>query len=202
MATPLFSALAFLALTAVHPHVPKAIVLQGAGGKTTLTWFTVPHNADKVAKLANGADWHLGFAALEVGMPLQSGDVKIPPARYKLDVHRGQDGAFDTLVLTPVELQRARGGRGAPPDPERTAAVEKELQERGIPARIELPVVAVEEPAAEHLEFAVVVRGFETVKNGSAAPKGGARFTLLADFGDLHRKLELVEAFEPKEAAK
>jgi hypothetical protein len=48
---------------------------------------------------------------------------------------------------------------------------------------------------AEHLGFAVLNHGYEAVGRGSATPKGGASFTLFADFGDLHRTLDLVEQF-------
>ena len=64
-------ALLAIALPPMHPHVPKAIVLQGAGGKTTLTYFTVPYNPEQVKTLPNGAEWHLGYANLEVGMPME-----------------------------------------------------------------------------------------------------------------------------------
>lgn len=178
-----------------HPHVPKAIVLQGAGGKATLTWFTVPFDAEQVKTLPNGKDWHLGFAALDVGMPLQSGATKIPVANYKLNVLRDDQGAFTELQLVPLELLRARGRRNQPADPAQLEAVQKDLAARGIPESIRLPASTFVDTDAEHLEFVVVHRGFETVQRGSAEPKGGASFTLMATFGDLHRKLDLVEVF-------
>jgi hypothetical protein len=183
-----------------HPHVPKAIVLQGAGGKTTLTWFTVPYNADQVQSLPNGKDWHLGFAALDVGMPLRCGDTAIPVGSYKLNVRRDAQGEFSELQLVPVALLRARGGRNQPADPAQLEAVQKDLAARGIPEHIDLPAAKFADGDAEHLEFLVLNRGFETVQRGSAEPKGGASFTLMATFGDLHRKLDLVEVF-PVEAA-
>jgi hypothetical protein len=192
----------FLLFAMPHPHVPKAIVLQGAAGKATLTWFTVPYNAEQVKSLPNGKSWHLGFATLDVGMPLRSGDTQIPVGSYKLDALRGDDGAFRELQLVPMELQRARGRRNQPADPAQLEAVQKDLAARGIPESIRLPTSTFADSDAEHLEFQVLHRGFETVQRGSAEPKGGASFTLMATFGDLHGKLDLVEVFaEPTEDA-
>jgi hypothetical protein len=187
-----------------HPHIPKAIVLQGAGGKTTLTWFTVPYNAEQVKTLPNGKEWHLGFAALDVGMPMQCGDTKIPVGSYKLNVLRDDKGEFSELQLVPNELLRARGRRNQPADPQKLEAVQKDLAARGIPELIHLPASKFADGDAEHLEMMVMNRGFEAVERGSAEPKGGASFSVMATFGDLHRKVDLVEVFEPaaKEAGK
>jgi hypothetical protein len=182
-----------LALPFFHPHVPKAIVLHGAGGTATLTWFTVPYNPEQVKTLANGREWHLGFAALEVGMPLASGDVRVPPAKYKLNVLRDQQGEFSALTLVPWDLFQADRGRN--PDADKVAAIKKELAAKGIPERLELPVRATDEPEAEHLEFTLLTRGYEAEGRFSAGPKGGASFSLFADFGDLHRRVDLVETF-------
>lgn len=180
----------------LHPHVPKAIVLQGAGGKATLTWFTVPYNKDQVANLPNGAEWHLGFATIDVAMPLVAGQTAVPAAKYKLNILRDGQGEFSKFVLVPTELMAARRAqRGQEPDPAKIEAVKKDLAKRGIPERLEIDAANSGGKDAEHLEFAVLNRGYETVERGSAVPKGGASFTLLADFGDLHRALELAEKF-------
>lgn len=185
-----------LGLPVVHPHVPKAIVLQGAGGKATLTWFTVPYNKDQVATLPNGAEWHLGFAVLDVAMPLAAGKTVIPVAKYKLNVLRDGQGEFSKFVLIPAELMAARRApRGQKPDQTKIESVTKGLAERGIPERIELEAAKSAGKDAEHLAFAVLNHGYEAVERGSATPKGGASFTLFADFGDLHRTLDLVEQF-------
>lgn len=186
-----------------HPHVPKAIVAHGAGGTATLTWFTVPYNKEQVKTLPNGADWHLGVAMLDVAIPLKAGDVAIPPAQYKLDVHRDDKGEFTEFVLSPVELRRAsQGRRGQPADPEKVAAVKKDLAARGIPESIRLPAKPFPDDEAEHLEFMLMTKGYEAVQQRSSDPKGGASFTLMATFGDLHRKVDLVEQFTPKDAPK
>lgn len=192
--------LAFLTLSPwlypwLHPHVPKAIVLQGAGGKATLTWFTVPHNPEQVKTLPNGKDWHLGFAALDVTMPLQSGGVTIPVGSYKLNVLRDDKGEFSEFQLVPNELVRARPRRNQPAEPSKLEAVQKDLAARGIPELIRLPAAKFDDGPAEHLEFLVLVRGYEAVQRGSSVPKGGASFTLMATFGDHHRKIELQEVF-------
>ncbi len=128
-------------------------------------------------------------------MPLQSGDTKIPIGNYKLNVLRDDQGEFSELQLVPVELLAVRGRRNQPADPGKLEAVHKDLTARGIPERIHLPAGTFPDTDAEHLEFLVLNRGFETVQRGSAEPKGGASFTLMATFGDLHRKLDLVEVF-------
>jgi hypothetical protein len=190
---PLVPLLALFAFP--HPHVPKAIVLQGAGGKTTLTWFTIHFNPEQVKTLPNGATWHLGFAALDVGMPLRAGATPIPVGKYKLDVLRDAQGEFSELQLVPMELLRARGRRDQPADPAAMEAAKKALAARGVPELIRLLAAKFDDPFAEHLEFFAITRGYETVERGSAEPKGGASFTLMATFGDLHRKVELVEVF-------
>lgn len=181
----------------VHPHVPKAIVLQGAGGKATVTWFTVPYNPEQVKTLPNGRDWHLGYAMIDVQMAMKAGDVAIPAGAYKLNVLRDAQGEFSEFQLVPGELLRARGRRGQPADPAKLAAVQQDLAARGVPELIRIPAAKYDDGAAEHLELMVVNRGFETVQRGSAEPKGGASFTLLATFGDLHRKCDFVEVFAP-----
>lgn len=180
-----------------HPHVPKAIVLQGAGGKATLMWFTVPYNPEQVKTLPNGKEWHLGYATLDVAMPMQSGAVPIPVGVYKLNVLRDDKGEFSEFQLVPNELIRARGRRNQPADPARLEAVQKDLATRGIPELIHLPAAKYDDGAAEHLDLMVINRGYEAVQRGSAEPKGGASFTLLATFGDLHRKVDLQEVFAP-----
>lgn len=196
-----FALLSFFLLFVVpHPHVPKAIVMHGAGGKVaTVTWFTVPYNAEQVKTLVNGNTWHLGFAMLQVERAMRCGDVAIPACDYKLNVLRDKNGEFSELQLEPIELARARPSRrGQEADPERLAAVQKELKAKGIPELIRLPVRAYDEENAEHLEFLVINRGYEAVKRFTSDPKGGAAFTLMTTFGDLHRRIDLQEVFESK----
>lgn len=184
-------------LPVAHPHVPKAIVLQGAGGKATLTWFTVPYNERQVGTLAKGSEWHLGFATMSVEMPLAVRETDIPVGRYKLNVMRDEEGEFTAFVLTPMELLVARRApRGQQPDQSKIDAVSKDLAARGIPERIEFPAGVVGGKHAEHLGFSVMSHGYEAIERGSAEPKAGATFTLMADFGDLHRAVELVERFQ------
>lgn len=196
---PFLAAILSLSLPIAHPHVPKAVVMQGAGGKATLTYFTVPHNAEQVKTLPNGAEWHLGFANLDVAMPLMAGTTRIPVAKYKLNVLHDHQGEFSKFVLIPSDLLAAgRAPRGQKPDPAKQDAVKKDLVARGIPERIELAADKFDSKNAEHLRFAVMTDGFEAVERGSAEPKSGASFVIFADFGDLHRKVELVEEFPVK----
>lgn len=198
---PSLAALLALAMPLLHPHVPKAIVLQGAGGKTTLTYFTIPYNPEQVKTLPNGADWHLGYANLDVGMPMLAGQTRIPVGKYKFNVLRDQQGEFSKFVLVPAEILAAsRAPRGQKPDPAKLEAVKQELAAKGIPARIEFDLEKCDGKLAEHFGFAMMTEGFETVARGSAEPKGGAAFTIIANFGDMHRKVELVEEFPVRPA--
>lgn len=196
---PSLATLLALAVPLLHPHVPKAIVLQGAAGRTTLTYFTVPYNPEQVKTLPNGADWHLGYANLDVGVPMLSGSTAIPVGKYKLNVLHDQQGEFSRFVLVPTELlAAARAGRGQKADPTKLDAVKQALAAKGIPERIELTAEKSDGKNAEHLGFAMRTEGYEAVARGSAEPKGGATFTIFADFGDLHRSFELVEQFAAK----
>ncbi|MFO1051486.1 MAG: hypothetical protein U1F36_04685 [Planctomycetota bacterium] len=204
---PLFSLfqsiVALLALSFPHPHVPKAIVMQGAGGKTTLMYFTVPYNPEQVKNLPNGTEWHLGYAALEVGMPMMAGTTRIPVGTYKFNVLHDAEGGFTKFVLVPADLLAAsRAPRGQQPDAQKLAAVKADLAAKGIPERIEFACETVPGKDAEHFGFAMMTEGYEATKRGSAEPKGGASFTLFANFGNLHRSAELVEEFPVKETAK
>jgi hypothetical protein len=199
---PSLAALLALAMPLLHPHVPKAIVLQGAGGKTTLTYFTIPYNPEQVKTLPNGADWHLGYANLDVGMPMLAGTTRIPVGKYKFNVLRDPQGEFSKFVLVPAEMLAAsRAPRGQKADPAKVEAAKKELAAKGIPERIEFAIEKADGKDAEHLVFAMMTEGYEAVARGSAEPKAGASFTIIANFGDLHRKVELVEEF-PAQPAK
>jgi hypothetical protein len=129
-----------LAPNVPHPHVPKAIAALGAGGKLGLQWFTVPFNAEHLAKLEKDFTWHLGFASFENAMPLRAMDVAIPPGRWKLDALRGATAQDWSLALSPFELWQARRAVASnPAAQDDVARIEKELAERGVPARIVVP---------------------------------------------------------------
>ncbi len=175
-----------------HPHVPKAIVAFGAGGKTTVQYFTVPYNADHLKDLGAGFEWHLGFAAFENEVPLTSGKVAIPPARWKLGVVRGEaDGNWE-LLLEPFELWQAKRNRASPEDIEKVRAG---LGEKQLPERVVVPSTTLEGPDTEHLEMEILLRGFQTKQRLSSEAVGGASFALRLHFGELHHAFEFQEQY-------
>lgn len=186
-----------------HPHVPKALVVHGAAGKATVTYFTVPFNEEHLADVSEGFEWHLGFATIETEFAFTAGDRKVPAGKYKLGVVRGEGEADWSLLLEPYEAWRARGmmrrGRGGAEMQQRLLRILEDLQEQGIPERIVVPTTLREATAAEHLDMSILLAGFETVERGSSEPAGGLRLALRMDFGSLHREVQLAEAFDKKE---
>lgn len=187
-----------------HPHNPKALILQGAAGKATVTYFTIPFNPEHLADLPSGFEWHLGYAALETEVPLQGGDVKIPPARYKLSVMRGDTNDEWSLLLEPFDVWGAkmsmrRGGQRAERARERLLQMLEDLKEKGIPERIVIPTQGVEAPEAEHLELTVLFAGYDATERYGTDPASGMHMKLHMDFGTLHREVALSEAFQKKD---
>jgi hypothetical protein len=194
---------AALATVGVHPHEPKALVLQGAGGKLTVTYQTVPYNAERLRSIEPGFVWHLGFATLDTEVALRSGEVDVPAGRYSLGARRGEEGGDWEPVLTPFELVRAqaalrsaqRRGEGIEEARAGLAAIEVELGDRGVPTSIPLESRPRSAPHDAHLEIAVLFGGYNTQTRGSVEPTGGMGLTLRIGFGDLHRDVPLVEVF-------
>ena len=132
------------------------------GGKTTLTWFTVPYNREQVKTLPNGQDWHLGFAALEVGMPLTCGNVPIATGEVQAQRRARSEGRV-------LGAGAGAGGTG-----------------RGHA-----------QPTARPGQDLGAQEGI----CGTGNPRAHrAAFSLFADFGELHRRLDLQETFKPKDA--
>jgi hypothetical protein len=200
----------------VHPHLPKAIVVGGAAGKTTLLYFTVPYNPEHLKDLQPGFQWHLGFAQLETEVPLQVGSTTVASGKYKCDVRRGDSGDQWSLVLTNSEFananfawQRAKAGlsRGRSTEEDVEAAeaaldaVQKKIDAGEMIKEYVVPLQAKKGDASEHLTLSVINRGYATVQRGSDVAVGGVEFSLRIDFGDIHEELELAEVFD-KDAKK
>ena len=159
--------LALVVSVAAHPHNPKAFVLGGAKGKATLSYMTLPFNPEAVDQLRPGSDWYLGNAMLNTQMLMTSGNVRIPPGTYQINVRRSEDGDFNQAVLK-------RSGNDD----------------------IVLPIAAFEAAEEEHLVLRVMNNGYVSTGPGSTEPDDGAEFTLMMSFGNLHRKLELKEVLD------
>lgn len=188
-----------LSTLVAHPHVPKAIRLHGANGPITVQYFTVPYNAEHLAGLKPGFEWHLGFAAFENEVVLQSGEQTVPPTRWKLGVVLGDDDGQWNLLLEPFELwQGRRGAQRSQEARERFEKLRERLEKAGIPERVVLPMKSQSAAAAEHLEMLVIHRGYTAAERLSSDPAGGVQFTLRMDFGDIHFTCDLNEVFPAK----
>ena len=64
--------------TTLHPHVPKVIAIKLTEGEATLSYFTVPFNAEHLKDLKPGFNWHAGFARFATAKDLKCGDKTIP----------------------------------------------------------------------------------------------------------------------------
>ncbi len=217
MFSPIFSVvlpvlMAVSPVIAPHPHNPKGLVVGGAGGKVTVTYFTVPFNPDQLAKIKPGMSWHLGFAAFETEVPLRAGDSEIPAGKYKLNGKLAKDGKWQIqlaswdLIDAQSKLRRAR--RSASNGSVAAADRVKELQAT-VEALTEKHkdgiVIAADDFKAEqdeHLTMTLINRGFNTVRRGSAEPKSGVEFSLRVSFGDLHRSIDITEVFTGAEKQK
>jgi len=205
----MFAQLAVCLVTAAmaviyHPHHPRALKLQGAGGAVEVLYFTVEFNRERLEGLKPGFDWHLGFAELNTAVDLTCGDARIVHGRYKLNVRRGQNADDWSAVLVPSELWRAqaavRRAQRSGEEAQKTAAAEleavrTELQASGKSAEMALPLAKVTADRSSHLELSGIHHGYDTAERGSSQPAGGMRCAIRLGFGDLHRELELSEVF-------
>jgi hypothetical protein len=202
---PLFaSTLPLLAALFVHPHHPKAIVVGGAAGKVTLTYFTVPYNGEQLERNAkDGFSWHLGFAVLDSEVPLVAGQTAVPAGRWKWDVRcagEPKDQRWD-VQLVPFELwqaRRARRGEAKEAADQQLADARAKVMAAGLPEEVLLPTVAIQGAAAEHLTVGVMHSGYAAVERFSTKPQDGVELTVRMSFGSLHRELGLKEKFEVK----
>lgn len=200
VSTLLQFALAAFPFVTAHPHVPKALVIGGAAGKVTVTYFTVPYNPERLRGLKPGFSWHLGFAALRTEVPLEIGDAVVPPGHYKLNAKLGENGWNFELVdfqlaQAAMRAQFARGAR-AEQARQRYEELKKRLAGTG---RDKVLAVAAEDYRAgedEHLSMLAVLEGFTTVRRFSEEPREGVAFVLRVGFGDLHRAFSVREKFE------
>ena len=200
---------AFLPFLPVHPHHPHAITMQGAAGQATVTYFTVPYNAEHLADLDSGFVWHLGFAGFNTEVPLKCGDISIPKASYKLNVIRGEGDDDWSVQLLPFDLYRAemvfarakRSGRNVEEASAALDSVKEKLAEAGIAGALTLPTSSYDADSDEHLAMVSIFYGYSTLQRGSTEPRGGMKFDLRFGFGDLHKEVKLEEVYEAPEGA-
>jgi len=193
----------------MHPHHPRAIQIGGAGGKITVTYFTVPYNPDQLTGLQPGFEWHLGFSMFNTEVPLEIGDVTVPAGEYKLQSRRGDSaGEWDMLLENP-ELAKAEMGvffaqMGGDSDRAKEAVARAEkavaklrekLAKTGDDKIYVLGAKTFTAEDAEHLQMTVIHHGFTTTQRMSEDPADGVEFELHVSFGDLHRSVSVHEVF-------
>jgi len=197
MFVPLATLVALLAPVFVpaHPHVPKAVPAALAKGKVTMSYFTVPYNAEQVATLRPGGSWHMGFASLHNDVAIEIGGKTLPPGRWKFNVRRNDEGKFATAELLHLDYYRASGRRGSE---EEAAETKARLEKEGLPAMIEVPFPEIPADEDDHgdLSFAVLNHGYQTPKVGQDEPVGGAKCTVFVRFGELHHAFTFREVWE------
>ena len=201
----MFATLPPLPVPVLHPHLPKAIVVGGAGGKATLLYFTVPANPEHLNGLQPGFQWHLGYAQLNTEVPLKIGEATVAAGAYKCDVRRGDSGEQWSIVLVNNDYaaaeaawQRAkrRGTEQQVADAEaKVDALQQKIDAGEMVKEYVLPLQSKEGDEAEHLTLSVINRGYATERRGSDVAVGGVEFALRIDFGAVHEELEVAEVF-------
>ncbi|MCB9872437.1 MAG: hypothetical protein H6836_03890 [Planctomycetes bacterium] len=196
-----------------HPHHPKKTIVTGVHGKVTLSWFTVPFNAQKAKELEPGYEWNRGFR-LVTEVPLQCGGVTLKAGSYGLGFRLGKDGSWST-VLHDASGQKVRGElRGLTRrmrQVERGSAEATELRKKieGLRSQVAaathvLPSKKFAGEHAEHLTLYAINYGITLKDRRDATPVSGVEAEVRVSFGDLHtsfRVLEQLPAAKSKEPA-
>jgi hypothetical protein len=158
-----------------HPHYSKAIVMPGAGGKVTFTYFTVPYNAEHLKELKDGFVFGRGTVGMQSEVPLTIGGKTFPAGNYALTPVCGK--TKDEWSLR-IGAPRGRGRQAA----EATEPVDVQMK-------------STKADHDEHLAVAVISNGFATARRGSTEPTGGVTGQIRIGFGDLHQIVALEEVF-------
>ena len=158
-----------------HPHYTKVIVMPGAGGNVSFTYFTVPFNAEHLKGLEAGFAFGRGSVGMESEVPLTIGGKTFPAGTYALTPVRGEASDEWSLRVGPP---RRRGQQA-------TEATEP----------VEVPMKATKSDHSEHYAVAVISEGFATTGRRSKEPKTGVTGQLRIGFGDLHQIVAFAEVF-------
>ncbi len=196
-----------LCLVPLHPHSPKALALQAAGGEVKVFYQTVDYNAERLAPLKPGFSWHMAFASMESAVPLHCGEHLLPAGHYKLNMQRGETEADWQLEIMPYEYWvlarqlpriRQQGGERLAQAEERLATMQKAMQEKGQEERVVLGPDDFVAEHAKHLQLSILLQGYDSKRLGKTEALAGVAFSLRMSFGDFHKSLSFREAFSGK----
>lgn len=182
--------------TPLHPHHPKAIVVGGAAGKITVSYFTVPFNADHLKDKPSGFQWHLGGAQLNTEVPLRVGDVDVPAGDYSLNARLDDQGAWNFVLQDKQAAAEIRQAGRRARNSEAARAKYEELKEAADKAALVLIAKDFKMVHEEHLDMVAINNGYVRIDRASMDPASGVEFALRVSFGDLHRELKITEEFE------
>ena len=183
--------------TPLHPHHPKSIVIGGAAGKVTISYFTVPFNAKHLKGKPSGFEWHLGGAQLNTEVPLRVGDVDVPAGEYSLHARLGdQEGVWNFVLQNREVARELQQARRRARNSETARAKYEELKKEAAKASLVLIAKDCKMAHEEHLNMLAINHGYIRTDRRSMDPAGGVEFSLRVSFGDLHRELKITEEFE------
>jgi hypothetical protein len=180
-----------------HPHYPMVTKLAGVKGNVSISWFTVPHNAEQVKTAGPNYIWSRGFT-LKTDVALKCGNVSIPAGSYAFGFQLDEKGKkWSALLQSPklrgLSRQLARARRSGAETPK----IEAELKEAA-KKNVLLPTENFKGKHAEHLRLYVINYGYKTGGRRNPDPISGVDAEFRISFGDLHIKFAVSEVLEAK----
>ena len=188
-----------------HPHHPKMTQMACVNGKISLSWFTVPFNAEQVAKNKRpNYLWNRGFT-FETSVALTCGDVSVPVGSYALGFQLDAEAKDWGVILLPSEgVNLKRQLRNAKRRGNDTAQIEARLAEfkkKGL-TDIALPCAKFAGAHAEHMAISLINNGYQVSGRRDPKAASGVDGEFRVSFGDLHTSFKFEEVFTaPKKQA-
>jgi len=188
-----------------HPHHPKMTQMACVHGKISLSWFTVPFNAEQVAKNKRpNYLWSRGFT-LDTSVALTCGGATVPVGKYALGFQLDSEAQDWGVVLIPEEgVQLQRQLRNAKRRGKDTAAIEARLaafKKKGAKT-VSIPSATFAGARAEHMEISLINYGYQVSGRRDPQPASGVHGEFRVSFGDLHTSFKFHEVFKaPKKPA-
>lgn len=182
-----------------HPHHHKISEIACIQGKVKVQWFTVPFNAQQVAKnqQANYL-WSRGFS-LQTDVALLCGDIKVPAGNYGLAFQLDSQATNWNTVLIPQALRQLQSQlRNAKRRGQATKEIEAQIAaatESGITS-LTLTNQTFKGKHAEHMALSAINYGYPLVSRRDASPTGGVEGEFRVSFGDLHTSFAFQEVFQ------
>lgn len=183
----------------LHPHHHKISEIACIQGKVKVQWFTVPFNAQQVAKnqRANYL-WSRGFS-LQTDVALLCGDIKVPAGNYGLAFQLdGQAKNWNTVLIPQALVQLQSQLRSAKRRGRATEEIEAKLAattKSGITS-LTLTNQKFEGKHAEHMALSAINYGYPIVNRRDSSPTSGVKGEFRVSFGDLHTSFAFQEVFQ------